>query len=593
MATAAAMLGLRKAAASTSRRLAGNLGAFILPRRFPPSLSFLLHSHATSFEAPPQGGPCKREDAKPTSPPSIPSPVRLRLSFPFLLLSLTLSHINFGIRVGFGSFHGAEIRPAFFLPPGFLLPVSYTVHTATRLHRTSQQRPSRLPSRTHSHARGCPAHVNRLRQPCLAGFGHRPRPPHARAPASASASRPASVCARCRPAPASTLPSPAPAPPTSAQPDNARLRPTLPPPRPFCACTVRRESAPAPGSADGTRLQLPRPLSLRRACVRIPQPLHQHLRSHQPAAPSSACALVPPTHTFKPPRLCHRTSEEEKGKREEEEGGVVAETSTAGPIYRCRCRRCGTCRLPSSPSVTPFSAIATLLSLSLASPCTRLEERGRKEEADPFKVDRSNQYISTVDKPVPPEKTVIDEKSLELVTITEHGIMISILGCTPKILLLCECYSTTSTSLTTVTTSTSLSCEPSLKATRRWSRDPPSPERGWCVTGLAVCGCVGGSDLQAPRVKLAGRWPMGAAASVVILLLSLPSTESMLQAATSFPSFDGERRHSRLFGSSFRLREPGIRNLLCGGLVSGEGDDLVAVVITNPSSSVLGEVALV
>ncbi|MQL81057.1 hypothetical protein Taro_013517 [Colocasia esculenta] len=29
-------------------------------------------------------------------------------------------------------------------------------------------------------------------------------------------------------------------------------------------------------------------------------------------------------------------------------------------------------------------------------------------------------YISTVAKPVPPEKTVIDEKPLELVTITKH-----------------------------------------------------------------------------------------------------------------------------------------------------------------------------
>ncbi|MQL87297.1 hypothetical protein Taro_019838 [Colocasia esculenta] len=43
--------------------------------------------------------------------------------------------------------------------------------------------------------------------------------------------------------------------------------------------------------------------------------------------------------------------------------------------------------------------------------------------------------------------------------------------------------------------------------------DPPSPKRGWRVTGLAAygpCHCAGSSDLQASGVKLVGRWLVGA-----------------------------------------------------------------------------------
>ncbi|MQL83963.1 hypothetical protein Taro_016450 [Colocasia esculenta] len=75
--------------------------------------------------------------------------------------------------------------------------------------------------------------------------------------------------------------------------------------------------------------------------------------------------------------------------------------------------------------------------------------------------------------------------------------------------------------------------------------DPPSPKRGWRVTGLAACGpcrCTGGSDLQASGVKLAGRWLVGAGRA---------AARGGGTSALSRP---------RLFGSSFRLRlrKPGI-----------------------------------
>ncbi|MQL96735.1 hypothetical protein Taro_029416 [Colocasia esculenta] len=315
-------------------------------------------------------------------------PVDSGLLFLFLLPLSTVPH-QIGIIDDFGSFHGAEIqRPS---SVGFFLPLVEACSRRSHLPASSFARPIR----THLHLR--------LRQrPCTCVRVGQP-PPHRSVPLLPRAcNRPVRVhpslhqplafsiaapppCFR-DPSSAPRSPSPALPPPYPLQPHATPRHPASPSihlasPDPPCVC-------PGPACASAGvgvfshacgRLCLPSPCSAR-----------TNLAS-EPGLGLPATLSSPPRHSTAPASPLPSDLRRGERKREEEEGGHIVETSAARPTHWRGCRRRGTRRPTSSPPATPFSAIAAaFLSPSLASPCMRLEERGQKEEVDPFKVDRSN-----------------------------------------------------------------------------------------------------------------------------------------------------------------------------------------------------------